>query len=699
MRLLSLDLKNFRQFAGEQGPLTFAADGKKNATLIFGANGSGKTALLNAFTWCLYRKTTPALAEPDKLVSERALLEAKRGAAVEAFVRVEFEHDGSRFVATRVRRERKTGPGLEREVADEGTLSLTVVDGRGNSRTPDNPEDILSKILPERLHDFFFFDGERIERLTKPRAYAEIEDGIKNLLGLELLDRSTRHLAGEVKKTLEDELRKVGNAELQQHLDDKSAAEHTKLEAEAKIVEEKQNLEAIGSQIEDVKARLRELDETRLIQRELDNLEGQRTEQLGLVSKADDDIQKQISRMGYSAFLSGIVTDCVKVLEESRRRGEIPSGIKRQFVQDLIDSDECICGTTLSESPKCKSSVESWLDRAGLSDVEEAALTVTAQFKNYEEERANFYETLDAFYKKRAEAKALVQRVDEMISEKRSRIGEQQGELIQGLVDRQATAEKQRGDAQNRLGRQQQRVQDAEKTIQETQGKIEKAQAASDKERTIRKRLAVVREAAQFFKGLYDFRTNEVRTTLDQRIRAVYQKISYKPYRPELTNDFHLVLRKGLRHEDEELSITVAQSTGENQILSLAFIGSVVDYARERHHAAQEDPAKEGLGFSGGVFPIVMDSPFGTLDDNYKTTLAEGLPKLADQVVLFVSKSQGLGPVYEAIRGRAGRTYVISYETPKEDAKDETIALDGRSFPYITRKSDQPEAATLLEVK
>ena len=56
MLLKSLKVKDFRQFKGEQ-TIMFANDLQKNVTVIMGDNGTGKTTLAQAFTWCLYGET------------------------------------------------------------------------------------------------------------------------------------------------------------------------------------------------------------------------------------------------------------------------------------------------------------------------------------------------------------------------------------------------------------------------------------------------------------------------------------------------------------------------------------------------------------------------------------------------------------------------------------------------------------------
>ena len=48
MKLLSIELLNFRQFYGKQ-KIEFA-NGDKNITIIFGENGKGKTGIFRALT-------------------------------------------------------------------------------------------------------------------------------------------------------------------------------------------------------------------------------------------------------------------------------------------------------------------------------------------------------------------------------------------------------------------------------------------------------------------------------------------------------------------------------------------------------------------------------------------------------------------------------------------------------------------------
>ena len=52
MEIDYIHMKNFRQYL--DASIEFARSLSKNFTIIQGANGAGKTNLLNSITWCLF---------------------------------------------------------------------------------------------------------------------------------------------------------------------------------------------------------------------------------------------------------------------------------------------------------------------------------------------------------------------------------------------------------------------------------------------------------------------------------------------------------------------------------------------------------------------------------------------------------------------------------------------------------------------
>jgi DNA sulfur modification protein DndD len=60
----------------------------------------------------------------------------------------------------------------------------------------------------------------------------------------------------------------------------------------------------------------------------------------------------------------------------------------------------------------------------------------------------------------------------------------------------------------------------------------------------------------------------------------------------------------------------VPASTGENQVLSLSFIGAIID--RVRDWSRKDRQSQWLMPPDGGNYPMVMDSPFGSLDETYR---------------------------------------------------------------------------------
>ena len=58
-----IEFKNYRQYG--TGTIHFSTPGEYNLSVLIAKNGTGKTTLLNAITWCLYGKE-PHLADESR---------------------------------------------------------------------------------------------------------------------------------------------------------------------------------------------------------------------------------------------------------------------------------------------------------------------------------------------------------------------------------------------------------------------------------------------------------------------------------------------------------------------------------------------------------------------------------------------------------------------------------------------------------
>jgi DNA sulfur modification protein DndD len=181
---------------------------------------------------------------------------------------------------------------------------------------------------------------------------------------------------------------------------------------------------------------------------------------------------------------------------------------------------------------------------------------------------------------------------------------------------------------------------------------------------------------------------NQFRTSLEKRVQEIFNSISFTPYIPKLSEKYELTLVENTGGNET----IVAASTGENQILSLSFIGGIIDRVREW---IQE---RALMGPDSSTFPMVMDSPFGSLDEIYRRQIAKILPKLANQLIVLVTKTQWRGEVAEEMERYIGREYVLTYNSPKPDCDRDFFDLGGVHYDLVKPSPNNFEYTEIFEV-
>ncbi|MEB3827557.1 AAA family ATPase [Phormidium sp. CCY1219] len=687
MKLISIQLFNFRQFYGKT-PKLLLAQGDRNTTIIHGNNGAGKTTLMNAFTWVLYEKFSAAFAAEDQLVSKRAISEAKPNTPVACWGEVIFEHDRKRYQAKRIIRAYNSDEGISYGDS-ELYMMIAADDGRWTPPPPpQHPTEIVGRILPESLHQYFFFDGERIEHIVRYEKKAEIAEATKKLLGLEVLNRSIRHL-GEARKSLETDLRAIGNPETQKLLKEKSKREQERQGLIKRQEEIAKEIEAQGQRKKAISDRLLELGGAAELQNRRAQLETQRQSQREQLKQAKDELKRAISTRGYTVLLSNITTEFRQVVENLRQRGELPSGITRQFVAQLLDRQQCICGTTLTDGSHAHQQVRSWIDKAGIADIQESAIRMSAQVDEIVKQIPDFWQEIDRLQVKIEEIRTEISAVETQLDEIKSKLRNSPNENIQELQNRLDDIERQISELHRESGSNQTQIDSLKTKINRLGKQVDKQQMNEYRQNLVQRRIAATQEAIDRLSEVKSRLETQFRSKLEQRVQEIFSEISFTPYFPKLNDKYELILVENT----SGLETPVAASTGENQILSLSFIGGIIDGVR------QWSKKNTLMGPDSSTFPIVMDSPFGSLDEIYRRQIAKIIPGLANQLIVLVTKTQWRGEVAQEMNHCIGKEYVLVYNSPKPDCEEDWIELKGARYPLVRRSPNEFEYTVIMEVE
>jgi DNA sulfur modification protein DndD len=685
MKLISLRSCNFRQFYGKTPEIVFTS-GKYNTTIIHGNNGSGKTTILNAFTWVLYEKFTAAFASSELLINKRAIAEANLGKAVECWVEIQFEHENKRYQL-----KRKCYATREQEHLiqySQSKLFMLIAGDDGRWYPPvEQPVDIIERILPESLHQYFFFDGEKIDHIFRYGQKNNIAEDTKELLGVKVLERAIEHLK-KAKKTLQEELEAIGELEIK-----KLIREQTQLEKESDRLKQRQqeiDLE-LSSQEESKRAialRILELSGANELQQLKQNLEEKEVSTREYLIRSKNNLKNLLSSQAYLIFLGAVSSNFNFLITDLRAKGELSSGIKPKFIQQLLEQQSCICGTQLHPETESYQKVESWMNQSTIADVEETVIRLEDKIVSLESDRLEFWQKLDREQVNIDRSRTELAQIENELDNVKGKLRTYPDDNIQNLQKKIDEIDDRIKDLLLEQGSDRQQIDSLNREIEDKHKQISKQKIKQGKQAIAQKRIQATQEAIDRIIEVRKRLETQFRYSLEQRVQEIFKSISFTPYTPKISNDYQLSLVENLTGT----AVPVAASTGENQILSLSFIGATIDRVREW---SQKNTL---IGLDSSTFPIVMDSPFGSLDEIYRRQVARSIPQLANQLVVLVTKTQWRGEVEEEMNPYIGQEYVLVYHSPKPDCEEDAIELHGKEYFLVKQSDSQFEYTEIIRI-
>ena len=691
MRIDSIQLNNFRQFYGLT-PKIELAHGAGNVTVIHGMNGAGKTALLNAFTWILYGTFSKGFRNPDRLINKRAISEAQGGQTIECFGELTFEHSGRNYHIKKVIYAviaEDANSAIERD--KETILQCQKDDGQWKPVI--DIELAIGRILPRDLHSYFFFDGERVEKIVDPgpQERADLSKAVKTILGLERLERTIEHLKA-ARKHFEEEMSRFGDTNTKQLIAEKKQSDERIESLDENISNVKKNIEAQKGIVRKLHERIRKLDKVKHLAEERDQLKETIKKRKVSIQETAQKIKALISDKAYLLHTNEQQICFVELIEELKAKGELPAGIKKQFVERLLNSKTCICGRSLdpevdSSTKEAYEQVSNWLKDAGLQQIEDRALELGPRVENWRNTNEGTNEQLNQFNKQSKDDRAEIDRCNSRRKHISEELEGSPEEEVSSLEKKVKEEDFLLSEYQEKLGADlRERTTEAEK-LKDLEARLDKLDAQNEKQKLSKTRRDTAEQVIKGTRQVLRLMNKKWRFSLEAQIQKTFRNISVKNYKPKLNGDYSIDLI------EESNGTDVAFSQGESLVLSFSFISSIIEEARKLSAQKSDIYQQEDKHY-----PLIMDSPFGALDDTNRSRVASTISQLADQVITLVSKTQWREEVETAMKPKIGKSYVLTYYSPREDSVDSEIKLGTQTYPLIKRSTNEYEHTTIEEV-
>lgn len=640
MKLAQLTLENFRQYYGKQR-IDFARDSQKRVTVIHGINGAGKTSLFLAINWCLYGKSVDNVKVVDnvgELMSKEAISLAQPGETVRMGVELAFLHNGERYL---VKRSLAGVRQLDNTVRmEEGNNNFTMmrIKADGQAERVSNPLGTMNSILPVNVREYFLFDGEKIDNFAKPEASAQVKQAIYLVLKLEILERARRHLEA-VAQDYRKELKQSSSGELRDLIVQEEKALEDKKKAEKRLFELDQENESAKRKIADIDKRLREMQSTQALQQQRDRIDRdlglRRTEMEKVIGTVRD-----LATGGFFVIAKPAIDKAIALLEEKRERGEIPSNYRQQFVQDLVEKMVCICGRPFDDGSPEHQLLLSKISHGIPDGLQDDVMNTCALLQGFDARIEKHKADLDEQMRRRVELIDLIKDLEAELDDVSRQL---RGSPLEEISQLEKKRENFQADIQSNMleiGSLLSKIETINRLVLEIRKDIEKARKREKKELTLSTKLELAQRSADAIGEMYRTFADEMRGKIQEKTKEIFKSLVWKESHFQdikLGSDFNLeVIDRYGRPARPELS------AGERQVLSLSFIMAMSRVSEEEA-------------------PLVMDTPFGRLSSHHRNAIAEHLPKLVDQLVLFVTDEELRDEARQSLQDRIGAEYRLEF--------------------------------------
>lgn len=354
-----IEITNYRRYYGTQR-ITFDFSNDKNLSIILADNGSGKTSLVNALTWCLYGTELHDIknrSEPLYNIQYAHELEERvdiNSMSVKVEINFYYFDEEDERKNFKIYRELKYYKAENNQWTDSFYDELVVDETNKEILENELAQNAIDERIPEDMFQYFFFNGATLSNYFKNESETSLKKSVEEISQIDLINKVKDHL----EKTLSyynQEYSKIKpkgitnyNAEIQEKKNLKRSYENEKENNYEKIDNATRNIDKYEKELEKVdKNSINELTAKRK------QLEKDVVELKGIIKDNTFKYENTILEIYPIVTLFDDIVEAYKIADQARKNKTAPPKIERQLLNDILEDGSCICGIKLDEHPEC----------------------------------------------------------------------------------------------------------------------------------------------------------------------------------------------------------------------------------------------------------------------------------------------------------------------------------------------------------
>lgn len=654
MLIKRVKIKNFRQYYGEV-ELNFATEKEKNVTVIRGENGVGKTAILNAVKWAFFETFTNNFLNKKDLVNNTALKQGKSRCSVE----IEFEENEKHYL-------------LLRDYDQKSRKSKLVIypysgDTLGSS-LPD-PTIVINTLLPKEMAEYFFFQGEGSNAVNVGNNGSDLAKSIRDILGFEVANRLITDLKN-LSKNLRSKIAELDTSgeakKLRQKLDDIEDSLSIDIEA---LNGKNELLPKLKKQLQDVETQLDQINNHDLqnLKEKERSLEREIIELKKNIRSANIKKVSNIARYGWAVFGYDFASTSQDFIDESELKGRLPEPYNETFIKDILEAKECICGNDLASQKDAYEKIAGMLSQAANPVLLQRLSGIRAQIQdiktlhelaadNIKENIETLQQTHERLAVKKKELAEIVEKIGLIPEDRIQKLQNSKKKLLNdvSIIDKS-------------IGKLEGSIETNSALKAGLERELKDATPNNDALSAVELKKLFVEELAEVIESHLGKTEKNIRLHVLTEVNKSLDRFSRHDFKIKVEpSNFSFQLL-------DKYDNKVSQGDGLNLLLNLTITSSLINFAASRRDV------KDPILSSATVAPLLIDAPFGVLDNKYRNVVVSELPKQARQVIFLVSSSQWSEAMDKEIRSKVGKEYLLILEetSDKRDKEIDYLSVKG----------------------
>lgn len=649
MRIDKIEIKNFRQYRN----VTFEFNNNESEDLhiILGKNGMGKTNLLNAITWCIYDQECHLGNQDSAMprVNLSSYNEAKTNWEKTIYVEVSITISSDTESVIYRRTQPFTINKNNKFFDFKSEIIVTHMKNNGETTVYNNADDtkkFVNRYLPESIREYFFFDGEHLDKYFLDDRGENIKQAIYNISQVSLLTKMKDRLT-----TITSELEKNAGKKNK----DIDLLTQQKDELERLIKDKQDEKEELEKQISKSRNIVKEnsdfLKSSEGLPKkeiELEEIKKKLEDNTNDLQENDRDMKQFITKYKIIFGFYDSIKNVLEIIDEKEEEGALPPLIDKLFLEKMIKNHKClICNRDMNS--KEEKEIENLINQLKVSsEVSNLLNKLKGSLEEYRIKAKEYpnekQKIINKQKKLETEKKKLIKRSNEI------------DEYIQSFANRDEIKKKheERNKHEELININNQRLGCNNRDIENHEKKLAEVQKDIDKIIQKQKELKYINDKINFAKRSRSI-VEEIEQEMMLEVKEKMTKVTMEIFKDLLwkkdTYD-HIELDKNYRlelyHKDGFPSVGSC-SAAERALLALSFTLAL----------------QKVSGYDSMLF---IDTPVGRVDTENRSNFAKILSEIAKckQIIMTFTTSEYSAEIQEVFEEKTNSILMLETNDERE---------------------------------